>query len=149
MLNKHALSPIVTAVLLSSSAMAALPQGYPADYQKVVDAATKEGKVVIYSTTDTKAAGPLIQGFEAAYPGIKVEYNDMNSTELYNRYISEQAAGGSSGDVVWSSSMDTALKLAVDYARDYKSPEQGQLPKWAVWKDKGLRHNLRAGGVYL
>ncbi|RKQ39757.1 ABC transporter substrate-binding protein [Enterobacter sp. R1(2018)] len=136
MLNKRYLSLISTAVLLSSSAMAALPQGYPADYQKVVDAATKEGKVVIYSTTDTKAAGPLIQGFEAAYPGIKVEYNDMNSTELYNRYISEQAAGGSSGDVVWSSSMDTALKLAVDYAQEYKSPEQGQLPKWAVWKDK-------------
>lgn len=136
MLNKRYLSLISTAVLLSSSAMAALPQGYPADYQKVVDAATKEGKVVIYSTTDTKAAGPLIQGFEAAYPGIKVEYNDMNSTELYNRYISEQAAGGSSGDVVWSSSMDTALKLAVDYAQEYKSPEQGQLPKGAVWKDK-------------
>lgn len=135
MLNKLHISLIATAVL-SSSAVAALPQGYPADYQKIVDAATKEGKVVIYSTTDTKAAGPLIQGFEATYPGIKVEYNDMNSTELYNRYISEQAAGGSSGDVVWSSSMDTALKLATDYALEYKSPEQGQLPKWAVWKDK-------------
>ncbi len=49
---------------------------------------------MIYSTTDTKAAGPLIKGFEAQYPGVKVEYNDMNSTELYNRYISEQAAGG-------------------------------------------------------
>ncbi len=44
--------------------------------------------MVIYSTTDTKAAGPLIKGFEAQYPGVKVEYNDMNSTELYNRYIS-------------------------------------------------------------
>lgn len=60
----------------------------------------------------------------------------MNSTELYNRYISEQAAGGSSGDVVWSSSMDTALKLATDYAQPYKSPEQLQLPKWAVWQDR-------------
>jgi ABC-type Fe3+ transport system substrate-binding protein len=40
----------------------------------------------------------------------------MNSTELYNRFISEQASGGGSGDVVWSSSMDTALKLATDYA---------------------------------
>ncbi len=90
--------------------------------------------MVVYSTTDTKAAGPLIQGFEALYPGIKVEYNDMNSTELYNRYISEQAAGGTSGDVVWSSSMDTALKLATDYALEYASPELGQLPKWAVWK---------------
>ena len=25
---------------------------------------------------------------------IKVEYNDMNSTEVYNRFISEVAAGG-------------------------------------------------------
>ena len=136
MTNKLRFSLIAAAVMMSSSAMSALPQGYPADYQKIVDAATKEGKVVVYSTTDTKAAGPLIQGFEATYPGIKVEYNDMNSTELYNRYISEQAAGGTSGDVVWSSSMDTALKLATDYAQAYKSPEQGQLPKWAVWKDK-------------
>jgi iron(III) transport system substrate-binding protein len=136
MSNKLRISLIASAVLMSSSAMSALPQGYPADYQKIVDAATKEGKVVVYSTTDTKAAGPLIQGFEATYPGIKVEYNDMNSTELYNRYISEQAAGGTSGDVVWSSSMDTALKLATDYAQEYKSPEQSQLPKWAVWKDK-------------
>ena len=108
----------------------AVPAGYPADYQKILDGAKKEGKVVIYSTTDTKAAGPIIKGFEALYPGVKVEYNDMNSTELYNRYISEQAAGGSSGDVVWSSSMDSALKLATDYALQYKSPESGKLPAW-------------------
>ncbi len=129
-------STATVVVLISAPAFAQFPAGYPADYQKIVDAAKKEGKVVVYSTTDTKAAGPLIQGFEALYPGIKVEYNDMNSTELYNRYISEQAAGGTSGDVVWSSSMDTALKLATDYALEYASPEQGQLPKWAVWKDK-------------
>ncbi|BBQ82153.1 MULTISPECIES: ABC transporter substrate-binding protein [Kluyvera] len=136
MSNVFRISLLSAAVFMSSSALSALPQGYPADYQKVVDAATKEGKVVIYSTTDTKAAGPLIQGFEALYPGIKVEYNDMNSTELYNRFISEQAAGGGSGDVVWSSSMDTALKLATDYAQQYVSPEQSQLPKWAVWSNK-------------
>ena len=112
-----------------------IPAGYPADYQKIIDGAKKEGKVIIYSTTDTKAAGPIIAGFEAAYPGVKVEYNDMNSTELYNRYISEQAAGGGSGDVVWSSSMDSALKLATDYALTYRSPEAGKLPSWAVWKD--------------
>lgn len=136
MFFKIGVSMAAAAVLISAPAFAQFPAGYPADYQKIVDAAKKEGKVVVYSTTDTKAAGPLIQGFEALYPGIKVEYNDMNSTELYNRYISEQAAGGTSGDVVWSSSMDTALKLATDYALEYASPELGQLPKWAVWKDK-------------
>ncbi|PLL62172.1 iron ABC transporter substrate-binding protein, partial [Klebsiella pneumoniae] len=70
----------LTAVF-ACAAWAEVPAGYPADYQKTVDAAVKEGKVVIYSTTDTKAAGPLIKGFEAQYPGVKVEYNDMNSTE--------------------------------------------------------------------
>lgn len=119
----------------AGSAGAQVPDGYPADYQKIVDGAKKEGKVVIYSTTDTKAAAPIIAGFEAAFPGVKVEYNDMNSTELYNRYISEQASGSTSGDVVWSSSMDSALKLATDYALQYRSAEAGKLPAWAVWKD--------------
>ncbi|AHV93437.1 bacterial extracellular solute-binding family protein [Bordetella holmesii 41130] len=121
--------------LAAGAAGAQVPEGYPADYQKIIDGAKKEGKVVIYSTTDTKAAAPIIAGFEAAFPGVKVEYNDMNSTELYNRYISEQASGSGSGDVVWSSSMDSALKLAVDYALKYRSAEAGKLPDWAVWKD--------------
>ncbi|NYT60751.1 ABC transporter substrate-binding protein [Alcaligenaceae bacterium] len=125
----------VFSTALAGAVAAQTPANYPADYQKIVDAAKKEGKVVIYSTTDTKAANPVIQDFEALYPGIKVEYNDMNSTELYSRYISEQAAGGNTGDVVWSSSMDSALKLAVDFALTYKSPEIPNLPKWSVWKD--------------
>ncbi|NDL62211.1 ABC transporter substrate-binding protein [Acerihabitans arboris] len=128
--------PMVSIALLLGAAAPALPAGYPAGYRQVVDGAKKEGKVIIYSTTDTQAAGPLIQGFEAAYPGVKVEYNDMNSTELYNRYISEQAAGGNSGDVIWSSSMDTALRLAADYALQYASPEAKNLPAWSVWKEK-------------
>ncbi|CFR07883.1 MULTISPECIES: ABC transporter substrate-binding protein [Yersinia] len=126
---------IATTALATIPAFAQLPTYYPTDYQNVIDGAKKEGKVVVYASTDIKAAAPLIKGFETAYPGIKVEYNDLNSTELYNRYISEQASGSLSGDVVWSSSMDTALKLATDYAQEYLSPEQGQLPAWAVWKN--------------
>ena len=71
MSNTFRISLLTATVLFSASALSALPQGYPAEYQKVVDAATKEGKVVIYSTTDIKAAGPLIQGFEKTYPGIQ------------------------------------------------------------------------------
>ncbi|VEI75062.1 Uncharacterised protein [Serratia fonticola] len=48
---------MAAAVLISAPAFAQFPAGYPADYQKIVDAAKKEGKVVVYSTTDTKAAG--------------------------------------------------------------------------------------------
>jgi iron(III) transport system substrate-binding protein len=124
--------------LLPALATAQVPAGYPAEYGEVVAGAKKEGKVVVYSTTDTAAAGPLIKDFEAAFPGVKVEYNDMNSTEVYNRFISESAAGASA-DAVWSSAMDLQIKLVNDgNAVAYSSPEIGKLPQWAVWKNEAF-----------
>lgn len=118
-------------------AFAAPPAGYPAGYQAIIDAARKEGKLVVYATTDTKAADPIVKDFESLYPGIKVEYNDLNSTELYNRFIGEAAAGAGTGDVTWSSAMDLQVKLVNDgYAVTYKSPESAKLPAWATWKDQ-------------
>lgn len=122
-------------LVLPTLAFAAPPAGYPAGYQKVIDAAKKEGTLVIYATTDTKAAEPIVKDFESLYPGVKVEYNDLNSTELYNRFIGE-AAAGYTGDVTWSSAMDLQVKLVNDgYAVAYKSPEATKLPAWANWKD--------------
>jgi iron(III) transport system substrate-binding protein len=130
------LSLVFGAIALAASAQAQVPAGYPADYKAIVDGAKKEGKVVVYSTTDAKLVTPLIKDFEAAFPGVKVEYTDLNSTEVYNRYISESAANAASADAVWSSSMDLQMKLAADgLAALYKSPEAGALPAWAHWKD--------------
>jgi iron(III) transport system substrate-binding protein len=118
-------------------ALAQVPAGYPASYADTVAGAKKEGKVVVYSTTDTASANPLINDFKQLYPGIAVEYNDMNSTEVYNRFISEKAAGGASADAVWSSAMDLQIKLANEGgAMEYASPEVPQLPQWAVWKNQ-------------
>ena len=115
---------------------AQVPAGYPADYSKIIDAAKKEGKVVVYSTTDSKLVTPLIKDFEATFPGVKCEYTDLNSTEVYNRFISENAANATSADAVWSSSMDLQMKLAADgFAAAYKSPEIAVLPDWAHFKD--------------
>jgi len=113
------------------------PPGYPSDYAQVIAAAKKEGKVVIYSALDTKAAQPLIKDFNALYPDIKVEYNDMNSTEMYNRFIAESAANQGGADVMWSSAMDLQVKLVDDgQAMKYRSPEAAKLPQWAVYKDQ-------------
>jgi iron(III) transport system substrate-binding protein len=91
---------------------------------------------VIYGATDSKATQPLIKDFNALYPGITIEYNDMNSTEVYNRYISEVAAGGNTADVMWSSAMDLQMRLASDgYAMAYKSVEAPKIPGWAIWND--------------
>jgi iron(III) transport system substrate-binding protein len=126
----------VLSLSLALNASAQTPAGYPADYAKIVDSARKEGKLVIYSATDSKAAEPLIKDFSALYPGVKVEFNDMNSTEVYNRFISEAAAGGATADVLWSSAMDLQFKLVSEgYGAVYKSPEAAAIPAWANYKD--------------
>ena len=125
--------------LAAIHATAQVPAGYPATYAETIAAAKKEGKVVVYSTTDTAAAGFLIKDFGALYPGISVEYNDMNSTEIYNRFISERAANAGSADVLWSSAMDLQIKLVSDGgAMTYASPEITALPSWAVRKNEAF-----------
>jgi iron(III) transport system substrate-binding protein len=130
---------IAVAFAVASAAAFAqtVPPGYPADYAQTIAAANKEGKVVIYSALDTKAAQPLIKDFSALYPGIKVEYSDLNSTEMYNRFIAEVASGQGSADVMWSSAMDLQVKLVDDgQALTYASPEASKIPSWAVYKNQ-------------
>ncbi|MBJ7314081.1 ABC transporter substrate-binding protein [Rugamonas sp. CCM 8940] len=136
MMLKTTLAAALTTVF-ASAALAQVPAGYPADYQKIIDGAKKEGKLVIYGATDSKATQPLIKDFSAQFPGISVEYNDMNSTEVYNRFISEVAAGGNTADVMWSSAMDLQMRLASDgYALKYKSVEAAKIPGWAMWDEQ-------------
>ena len=138
---KTILHPVIGAALALAvvAAHAQVPAGYPAPYADTIAAAKKEGKVVVYSTTDTAAANFLIKDFATLYPGISVEYNDMNSTEVYNRFISEKAANAGSADVLWSSSMDLQIKLANEGgALTYASPEIPHLPSWAVWKNEAF-----------
>ncbi|MEO5735751.1 MAG: ABC transporter substrate-binding protein [Rubrivivax sp.] len=104
---------------------------------RTVQAAQREGRVVVYSVLSNKAAAPLVQGFKALYPGIEVEYDgEGGSTETDARFRAEVAAGQASADVVWSSAMDLQMKLVADgYAMHHASPEAAMLPPWAVYQD--------------
>jgi iron(III) transport system substrate-binding protein len=103
---------------------------------KLIEAGMREATVVVYATTDTRLVAPLIREFQATY-GINVEYHDLNSTEVYGRYLSEIAAGKESADVLWSSAMDLQVKLVNDgYALHYRSPEIPNLPDWAYWREE-------------
>src|SRR5258706_13471636 len=136
-MRKDVIAASLALLAMAGAAFAQVPPGYPADYAQTVAAAKKEGKVVVYSALDTKAAQPLIRDFNALYPDIKVEYNDMNSTEIYNRYIAEVASGQGGADVLWSSAMDLQVKLVDEgKAMTYKSPEAPKLPAWANYKDQ-------------
>src|SRR4051812_36402265 len=89
------------------SAFALTAQGgaaYAADAPALAAAAQKEGRLVVYSSTDSASAEPLLADFRSQYPGIQVEYNDLNTTEIYNRFVAEAAAGSGTADFLWSSS---------------------------------------------
>lgn len=142
------LAALALCTATATTAWAQVPAGYPASYQAVIDAAKKEGKVTVYTPTDAAAGKPLVKEFESLYPGVKVEYMDMNSSELYNRFISETAAGTTSADVVWNSAMDQAVKLVADgYAMVYESPETKSLPYWASYQKQAYGTTFEPLGV--
>jgi iron(III) transport system substrate-binding protein len=102
-----------------------------------VAGAQKEGRLIIYSSTDSASVEPLLQDFKTLYPFLQVEYNDLNTTEVYNRFIAENASGTGTADFMWSSAMDLQLQLATKgNALTYASPEISGLPKWAVWQNQ-------------
>jgi len=120
-----------------------VPAGYPADYAATIAAAEQEGTVIIHSTTDLAVAAPLIDDFQTLYPKIEVQYQDMNSTDLDNVYLSDLLTSPTTADVLWSSAMDLQFRLVnAGHALAYDSPEISKLPQWAVWK------NLAFGTTY-
>ena len=99
---------------------------------------TLAGTVVIYAAADLQVIEPLIVDFEQNHPLIKVEYHDLQTTELYNRFLDE-AGTNSRADIVWSSAMDLQMKLVNDgHARPHRSDETAALPTWAKWKDEAF-----------
>lgn len=123
--------------LLDYAPRAIPPAGYPANYAGIVRAAEDEGRLVIYATTDEDLARPLLRDFQSMYPRVRVEYDDLTSTELYHRYLAETQLGTESADVLWSSAMDLQASLVNrNYALAYASPETAGLPAWAQWQNQ-------------
>jgi iron(III) transport system substrate-binding protein len=126
---------VVFAAFTAASGQA--PNSYPTDYAKMVEAASREGRLVVYSTTDRAAAAQVLRDFAELYPRIAVSYVELNSGALYQRFLGEVAAGADTADLLWASSMDGQLKMAADgHAATYASPEIPALPKWAVWRNQ-------------
>jgi len=129
------------------AAQAAVPEGYPADYAEIVAAAKTEGTVVVYSPTDLAEARPLIADFKSLYPGVSVDYRELDSARIYESFLKESTAGSASADVLWSSAMDLQVKLVNDgHALHYPSPESDKLPAWAVWKSEAYGTTLEPVG---
>lgn len=82
----------------SAAAMAAPPAPEPVTPQ-LIEAATNEGKVVLYTAIDLKVAQGLAKNFEKKYPGITVQVERTGSERLFQRVSQERAANIFTADV--------------------------------------------------
>lgn len=127
---------MVALLSLGAATQAADPPP-PATAAGVLAAAQREGKVVVYSPTDRVVIQPLLDDFAALYPRIAVEYRELGTAQIHDRFLEDAAARRPTGDVLWSPAMDLQIKLANDgYALPYRSAESDQLPRWASWRDE-------------
>src|SRR3978361_291634 len=63
---------------------------------KLIEAANKEAKVILYSSMDLPVGEKLGKAFEAKYPGIQVQIERSGSERLVQRGDQELGSGGPS-----------------------------------------------------
>ena len=110
--------------LAAGSAMLSLPELARAEdeWGKVVEAAKKEGHVVLYSAFVGLATHQeLKKDFEASY-GITVDILEARASEVRERIRIEQAAGRFAADVSENGRTTTTLQIAQDHVFDPYGP---------------------------
>ena len=70
---------------------------------ELIEAAKKDGKVVLYSSMDLPVGEKLGKAFEAAYPGIEMQIERSGSERLFQRIAQEYASNIHAADVINSS----------------------------------------------
>lgn len=95
------------------------------------------GRVLtVYSALDTPVAKPIVAGFQAANPDVVVRYEELLTSDIYDRIVAETDAGRPTADLAFSSAMDLQVKLANDgYAQESELPMSARWPRWANWRN--------------
>ena len=67
---------------------------------QLIEAAKREGKVMLYSSMDLPVGEKLGKAFEAQYPGIEVQIERSGSERLFQRIAQEFASNIHAADVI-------------------------------------------------
>jgi iron(III) transport system substrate-binding protein len=114
-------------------AQTSAPGGYPSDYRDIVQAAEREGSLLVYSIMSAANWRPVLEGFNRRYPNIKVETLDLpSSREVFERYLAERATNSRTGDLLATADPGGWI----DFHRrgeilEYASPEAAAWPEWS------------------
>lgn len=95
--------------------------------------------LTIYSTTDLAVFAPVVREFQRLNAGIAVQYEELESSALYDRFLQDLSQRKPRADLLLSSSMDLQVKLVNDgYAAPHVSENARSLPAWARWRDQAF-----------
>ncbi len=120
----------------AAPALPGLPDYYPAGYAQLVEGSRAEGRVLVYSIMSAQNWAPVIREFNKIYPWIRVETTDLGSYEVFERFLSENASGATTADILISNAPDSWQDLMKkNLVAKYDSPEKKYLPGWAVVND--------------
>jgi ABC-type Fe3+ transport system substrate-binding protein len=137
MLARSVRSRFVAAALLvaASAAPARAAETYQPD-PALLQAAKKEGEVVLYTTHIVdQIVRPLIKAFQASAPGVQVKYVRADGLALVVRLSNEQRAGRVQADV-WSMVDGVGALLQGGIAAPFEVPNARGLPAALVDRDK-------------
>lgn len=120
------------ALAAPAAAQAQVPEGYPADYQKIIDGSKTENQLLIYSNMAEYNWQPVIKAFSARYPWIKVETLDLGSSEAFTRYNVEAGSNARTADLLAVGAVEAWIRLSdAGGVMSYKSEEAAKLPDFA------------------
>jgi len=117
-------------------AVGEVPDYYPADYKDLIADAEKEGgELTIYSNTAEENWAPIFRDFKKKFTFVtKLSANDLDSDEVFQKVLSEQATGSSPVDMAVTNAAQGWAKFAKrpNVLTSYESPELDKLPDTAT-----------------
>lgn len=140
---------LAVGTVFASPARAAAPEPV-AITPDLVAAATKEGKLVFYSSMDLPVGERLGKAFEAAYPGITVQIERSGSERLFQRVAQEFDSNIHAADVVNSADASHFIPwkksgwlmpfvpedVAKHFPDNYRDPDGMASTTWTVCADE-------------
>jgi iron(III) transport system substrate-binding protein len=135
----------LTSLLLSLLFVSAGAHGQSA---KLIQAAKKEGKAVIYGSLESDTMDVIVQGFKKK-TGIDAEYWRASATKVMDRAMTEFRAGKTGTDAIVAADNVMRLMQKEGFFQIYESPTNRDFPKDVIDPALGPRYrNVVIGVVY-
>lgn len=99
----------------------------------------------IWGATDKSAFQPVVDAFMTANPGVRVQYSEMLTAELYRRILNNDP---DTPDIVMSSAMDLQIDLVnKGLAQSIPATALPNVKSWAAWRSELFGYTFEPAAV--